>query len=111
MYLVSSGPRPTKVFTAQANDSATEPIANKLTIVFDIRRPKRPLIRKPSSGRIGMSRSCCIYRPWSGCSQECEHGTHECVRHVSLCASGKCISIFHRADIINHQRLPVLEDR
>src|SRR5215472_17174434 len=79
MYLVSSGLRPTSVFIAHRNESATDPMANKVTIDFDIRRPNRPLIRKPRKGRIGISQ-----------------------RYM--------VSVLHRADVVNHERLPILED-
>src|SRR5579862_4149766 len=55
MYLVSSGLRPTSVLTAHRKERVTEPMAKRLTIDFGMRRPNRPLIRKPRKGRIGMS--------------------------------------------------------
>ena len=45
-------------FHHPGNDSATEPMAKRLIMAFGIRRPKRPLIRKPSSGKIGISQRC-----------------------------------------------------
>src|SRR5216684_2436098 len=55
MYLVSSDPRPSSVFTTQAKESATEPMAIRLMIGFDIRRPNKPFSRKPSSGNTGIN--------------------------------------------------------
>src|ERR1051326_1182490 len=77
MYFVSRSPRPSSVFTAQAKDSATDPMANTLMMGFENLRPNRPLIRKPMKGRIGMSQ--------------------------------RFMSVFHGADVVDHQRLPVLE--
>src|ERR1700693_4255149 len=55
MYLVSMGLSASSVFTTQANESATEPTAMVLINAFGMRRPKIPLARNPSSGKIGMS--------------------------------------------------------
>src|ERR1700688_2200027 len=55
MYLVSRGLIPTNVLTAHRKERVTEPMAKRLTIDFGIRRPNRPLIRKPRKGRVGMS--------------------------------------------------------
>src|SRR5882724_3067951 len=53
-----SPPRPKSVFTTQRKERTTLPIATALTRLLENRRPKMPLIRKPASGRIGMSQSC-----------------------------------------------------
>ena len=46
------------VFSTQRKERTTLPIATVLTRLLGNRRPKMPLIRKPASGRIGMSQSC-----------------------------------------------------
>jgi hypothetical protein len=53
-------PSASTVLSAQANESATEPMAMALIAAFEKRRPKIPLTRKPASGSTGMSQSCCI---------------------------------------------------
>src|SRR5579871_687236 len=57
MYFVSRSPNPRRVFTTHRNERVTEPTATALTTDFEARRPKRPLIRKPMKGKIGMSQS------------------------------------------------------
>src|SRR6185436_18876716 len=60
MWAVSMLPSARRVFTTQANDNRTEPMATALTNAFDRRRPRMPFSRKPSSGNAGMSQRCCI---------------------------------------------------
>src|ERR1017187_8982982 len=45
-------------FSTQRKERRTLPTATVLTRLFGNRRPKMPLIRKPASGKIGMSQSC-----------------------------------------------------
>src|ERR1700731_1430391 len=79
MYLVWRGLSPTNALTAHRNESVTEPMANRLTIDFGIRRPNRPLIRKPRKGRMGISQR-------------------------------NMMSVLHRAHVVDHERLAILED-
>src|SRR6476646_4860548 len=53
-------PRARRVFTTQAKDNRTEPLATALTNAFARRRPTMPFTRNPSSGKVGMSQRCCI---------------------------------------------------
>src|SRR4051812_5422012 len=46
------------VFSTQRKESTTLPTATVLTRLLENRRPKMPLIRKPASGKVGMSQSC-----------------------------------------------------
>src|SRR6185369_692916 len=53
-------PRARSVFTTQAKDNRTAPMATALTNAFARRRPSTPFTRNPSSGKVGMSQRCCI---------------------------------------------------
>src|ERR1035441_4245123 len=45
-------------FSTQRKERSTLPTATVLTRLLENRRPRMPLIRKPASGKIGMSQSC-----------------------------------------------------
>ena len=87
MYLVSSGPSASSVFTTQANDSATEPMANRLTIA---------LRHAPAEEAV---------------QQEAEEREDRNEPEIHLLAAMNAMnandfmSVFHRADIVDHQRL------
>src|ERR1700685_816839 len=81
MYFVSIGLNPSRVFTTQANESATDPMAMRLINAFDMRLPNSPFARNPSSGRIGISQ-----------------------RFIESDSS-----VLHRIDVVDHQRAAVLE--
>src|SRR3984885_15527771 len=81
MYFVSSGLRPSSVFTTQANESSTEPTAMVLINALGMRRPKSPFARNPSSGKIGISQRFI----W--------------------------VSVLHRLHFVDHQRRAILEHR
>src|SRR5215831_7115209 len=70
------------VFSTHRKERTTLLIATVLTRLLENRRPKMPLIRKPVSGKIGMSQSCI-----------------------------SSVLVFHRIDIIDIESGAVLENR
>src|SRR5579885_118019 len=92
-------PRPRIVFTTQANERTTLPMAKRWTAPLENRRPKRPLIRNPVKGSRGMLQSCIGYL-----------STAETQRRRENTKLGVNISVFHRVDIFDLQGRPVLEN-
>src|SRR6516164_7534696 len=82
MWGVLRSPMARMVFITQRKERTTLPIATVLTMPFENRRPKMPLIRKPASGRVGMSQSCI-----------------------------SSVLVFHRIDIIDIECRAIFENR